>query len=157
MSSLLWNVTYLFPFSFIFPECYEPTPWQSQVTAAVWQWEKVGTDLWPGKKQWCFYQEIMKEEISSLNILDSPPPPPQEMHGFLFCDLLPSCFLRSKEKLENDFFYSCMILILSFIFRVFVLGFLGDLVWSGGHPNSDDLFFYLCHRAVYAAWIRQAL
>lgn len=91
----------------------------------------------------------MKEEISSLNILDTPYPP-QEMHGFLFCDLLPSC-LRSKEKLENDFFYSCMILILSFIFRLFVLGFLGGLVWSGGHPNSDDLFFYLSHRAVYAA------
>jgi hypothetical protein len=44
-----WQISFLF-----FIECYEPTSWQSQVAAAVWQWEKMGTDLWSGKKQWSF-------------------------------------------------------------------------------------------------------
>ena len=100
ISSLLWNVTYFF--SFFLTECYEPTPWQSQITAAIWQWEEVGTDLWSGKKHWCFCSRNNREEnrISFLNISDFF----QEVHEFLSCDL-PSCCLWPKEKLENDILF----------------------------------------------------
>lgn len=64
------------------------------------------------------------------------------MHGFLFCDSLPSCFLGPKVKLESDFFFVCIILILSFIFKHLVIRSSGK---SGqmGKPNSYLLFLFL--------------
>lgn len=53
-------------------------------------------------------------------------------------------------------FYSCIILIVYFIFKCFLVKISGN---SGqvDKSNSADLFFYLPYIAVYASWIMQVL